>query len=307
MATAAGLAFASLGSDTGGSIRFPSASCGLTGLKPTHGRVPLHRVFPLSASLDHIGPMARNVSDCAAVFDAIAGGDARDPQSLWPAEDSRQASLDASTAGDIRGFRIGVDRQALESGDEKMAASVIATIDVFRARGAEIIELELPDVTGAVGAWLIICAADVANAHAATFPEHSEKYGPDLRSLLELGNAVSGRSLAEANAARDAYAISFDRLFDHVSAILTPVLPIPLAADTNIGSDLSPENALLAMRFNAPVDMARSPSLTMPCGFSDDGAPIGFQLVAGRLNERRLFELGFAFQADTEWHAAHPF
>lgn len=313
VATAAGLAFATLGSDTGGSIRLPSASCGLTGLKPTHGRVPLHGVFPLSSSLDHVGPMTRNVADCAAVFEAIAGGDGRDPQSLWPtatatatAPSNRSASADALST-DARGVRIGVDRQALEVGDEKMAGLVIATLDVFRERGAEIIEIELPDVAAVAGAWPIICAADVANAHAATFPSHADEYGPDLRGLLEIGNAVSGRALADANAVRDAYAIAFDRLFDDVSAVLTPVIPIPLAANTNLGgSDLSPEQALAVMRFNLPVDMARTPSLTMPCGFTEDGAPVGFQIVARRLHETRLIDLGAAYQSATDWHERHP-
>lgn len=307
VATAAGLAFATLGSDTGGSIRFPSASCGLTGLKPTHGRVPLHGVFPLSTSLDHVGPMTRNVADCAAVFDAIAGGDVRDPGSLWLNVSSQGKSAIVSPSGNAQGVRIGVDRKALEVGDEKMAELVIATLDVFRDRGAEIVELELPETTATLGAWSIICAADVANAHAATFPSRADEYGPDLRGLLELGNSVSGRALAEANATREAYTIALDRLFDDVSAVLTPVIPIPLPANTKLGrADLSPERGLLLMRFNLPVDMARTPSLTMPCGFTDDGAPVGFQLVARRLHETRLLELGAAYQDATEWHEAHP-
>jgi amidase len=307
VATSAGLAFATLGSDTGGSIRLPSASCGLTGLKPTHGRVPLHGVFPLSSSLDHVGPMARNVADCAAIFDVICGGDRRDPQSLWLPASSRSGPLIASPDVNIRGIRIGVDRQAMEVGDEKMAGLVLATLDVFRERGAEIIELELPDMLAIAGAWPVIRATDAANAHAATFPSHAAEYGANLRGLLELGNAVTGRVLAEANATREAYAIAFDRLFDKVSAVLTPVIPIPLPANTNLGgSDLTPEQGLLVMRFNIPVDMARTPSLTMPCGFTDDGGPVGFQLVARRLGEAQLFDLGAAYQGLTEWHLAHP-
>jgi len=307
VATAAGMAFATLGSDTGGSIRLPSASCGLTGLKPTHGRVPLHGVFPLSASLDHVGPMTRNVADCAAVFATIAGGDVRDPQSLWPRASSAENGLVHPLAANAQGARIGVDRKALEVGDEEMARLVIATLDVFRDQGAEIVEIELPDMTACAGAWPLICGADVANAHAATFPSHADEYGPDLRGLLELGNAVSGRVLADANAVRDAYAIALDRLFDDVTAILTPVVPIPLAANTNIGGeDLSSEDGLLVVRFNLPVDMARVPSLTMPCGFTNDRAPVGFQLVARRLHEARLLDLGAAYQSATEWHEAHP-
>ncbi len=308
VAAAAGLAFATLGSDTGGSIRFPSASCGLTGLKPTHGRVPLHGVFPLSTSLDHVGPMTRDVADCAAVFDVIAGGDARDSQSLsLNASQQEGDSIAQPPEANARGVRIGIDPRAFEVGDEKMAGLVLATSEVFRGLGAEIVELELPDMTPTAGAWPIICAADVANAHAATFPSHADEYGPDLRGLLELGNAVSGRALAEANAVRDAYAIGFDRLFDEVSAVLTPVIPLPLAADTNIGgSDLPPEQGLLLMRFNLPIDMARTPSLTMPCGFTGDGAPVGFQLVARRLHESRLLGLGAAYQGATGWHEAHP-
>jgi len=302
VATAAGLAFASLGSDTGGSIRFPSASCGLTGLKPTHGRVPLHGVFPLSPSLDHIGPMARNAADCAAVYNIIKGGDVRDPLSLWP-DDSDKTPLSATA----KSVRIGVDRKALESGDESMAGLVLQTIDVLREQGAVIVEIELPDVSVAASAWSVICATDVANAHGDTFPSRAQDYGSDLRKLLEFGNTVDGRALAIGIAQREAYAISFDRLFDNVSAILTPVVPIPLAADTNIGGhDLSPANAALVSRFNMPVNIARTPSLTMPCGFTADGAPVGFQLVARRLQENSLLELGAAYQAVTAWHQTHP-
>jgi amidase len=249
------------------------------------------------------------VADCAAVFAAIAGGDMRDPQSLWSTVSTREGSFPAVQAvgANARGVRIGVDRDALEVGDENMAGLVIATLDVFREQGAEIVELALPDTGACVGAWPIICAADVANAHSATFPSHSDEYGPDLRGLLEIGNSVSGRVLAEANAARDAYAIAFDRLFDEVSAVLTPVVPIPLRADTKIGgADLSPEEGLLVMRFNLPVDMARTPSLTMPCGFTEDRAPVGFQLVARRLHDADLLDLGAAYQAATKWHDAHP-
>ncbi|MBW2241708.1 MAG: amidase [Deltaproteobacteria bacterium] len=307
VATAAGLAFATLGSDTGGSIRLPSASCGLTGLKPTHGRVPLHGVFPLSTSLDHVGPMTRNVADCAAIFDVIAGGDARDPQSLWSRAPRDEGASAQPPAANARGVRMGVDRRAFEEGDEKMAGLVIAALDVFRELGAEIIELELPDMAPTAAAWPLICAADVANAHAATFPSRADEYGPDLRGLLEVGNSVSGRALAEANAVRDVYAISFDRLFDEVSAVLTPVIPVPLPAGTNLGGgELSPEQGLLVMRFNLPVDMARTPALTMPCGFTGDGGPVGFQLVARRLHEARLLELGAAYQGATDWHEAHP-
>jgi amidase len=188
-----------------------------------------------------------------------------------------------------------------------MAGLVIATLDVFHDQGAEIVEIELPDIAACAGAWPLICATDVANAHAATFPSHADEYGPDLRGLLELGNAVSGRELAEANAVRDAYTIAFDRLFDDVTAILTPVVPIPLPANTNIGGeDLSSEDGLLVMRFNLPVDMARVPSLTMSCGFTNDRAPVGFQLVARRLHDARLLDLGVAYQCATEWHEAHP-
>jgi amidase len=250
--------------------------------------------------------MARNVADCAAIFDVIAGGDRRDPHSLWMKASAQPGALVASEVN-VRGFRIGVDRKALEVGDEKMAGLVLATLDVFRERGAGILELELPDTLATAGAWPVICATDVANAHAATYPSHADEYGDDLRGLLEFGNAVTGRALAEANAVRDAYAIAFDRLFDDVSAVLTPVIPIPLPANTNLGgNDLTPEQALLVMRFNMPVDMARAPSLTMPCGFTDDGGPVGFQLVGRRLDESKLFDLGAAYQSVTEWHQAHP-
>ncbi len=304
VAVAAGLCTAALGTDTGGSIRYPSAACGLSGLKPTHGRVSLRGVFPLAESLDHIGPMARSVDDVARIFPVLCGHDPSDP---WSLASNPPVATPSALAPHVQGVRIGLDRRYCEADvDAEVVAALHAALDVLRGLGAELVELELPTPDDVLGAWVPLAAAEVAAAHAATFPSRADDYGPELREVIELGLSVDGRAVADAWKRRQAFARRLEACFDRVDVLVAPVIPTRFAADTNLADLAAHPAAGIAIRFTSPFNSSGSPSLTLPSGFDDEGAPIGFQLIGAHRDEARLLALGAAFQGATGWHARRP-
>ncbi|MEZ4356432.1 MAG: amidase [Myxococcota bacterium] len=304
VAVAAGLCVAALGTDTGGSIRFPSSACGLSGLKPTHGRVSLRGVYPLAPSLDHVGPMARSVDDAARVFAVLAGHDPRDP---WSLAKNPPLPLGRALLPRARGQRIGYDARHAEEGvDPEVVATTRAALEVFRSLGAEIVELALPDVGEALGAWVWLGATEIAEAHAEPFARAPEAYGPELRGMIEQGLAVEARQVARAWQTRLAFARRLEGVFEQVDALLAPVIPGRFAAGTNLMAMDGDPRAATATRFTSPFNLSGSPALTLCGGFDADGGPIGFQLVGRHLEEDRLLALGRAYQSATDWHLMHP-
>ena len=199
VATAAGLTFGSLGSDTAGSIRFPSAVNGLTGLKPTWGRVSRYGVFELAASLDHVGPMTRSAVDCAIMLGAIAGADPADPTAVHDPVGNYEAAALRSVAG----MRIGLPRAYAADGIEQSVVAVWqAAAKVFEDLGAVVEEISFPEWRNAASSFPILCSSETALAHAATYPSKSESYGPALSGLIELGRSSSAMDLAAAHHAR---------------------------------------------------------------------------------------------------------
>lgn len=315
VAAAAGLCTMALGTDTGGSIRYPSSANGLTGLKPTHGRVSLRGVYPLADSLDHIGPMARNVDDVARSFAVLCGHDPRDPWSLT----DNPPFPSWSGGGEIAGRVVGFDAAYCEEGvDPEMASAARAAIEVLRASGVRVVEMEMPDCADALATWLHIGAAEIANAHAATHPARAEDYGEGLSATIALGQSVSGREVASAWRDRIAFARRLAGCFvagaatcpaeapEGLDAILSPVVPGRFPANANLGDPGSLPHGAAAMRFTSPFDLSGSPSLTLCGGFDGDGAPIGFQLVGAHDDEATLCALGAAFQRETDHHRRRP-
>jgi amidase len=304
VATAAGLCYAAICSDTGGSIRWPCGATGLTGLKPTWGRVSRFGVFELAGSMDHIGPIARSAADAAILFNAVAGHDPRDPTSLrLPVTETA-----ASPARSVAGLRIGIDpRWNGELVDPCVAAAAAEVAKALAGLGAEIIELAAPDVTQSVIDWAMICAVEAAVAHAATFPSRRSEYGPVLASVLDRGRAVSAMDFHAARLRRQALREAFRTLFDQVDLLLAPVQPFaPLSLDRIRTLGDQPELILQLQRYTAPFDLTGAPTLTLPAGFSPDNMPIGMQLIARNLEEARLLRAGMALQAATGWHRRHP-
>lgn len=304
VATAAGLCHASLGSDTGGSIRFPSAACGVTGLKPTWGRVSRHGVFALAESLDHIGPMARSAEDCAAVLGAIAGADPHDPTALRSAVPDYLAGID----GGIAGLRVGVDRALLEAVCEPEPLAVIeAALDVLAGLGATICEVRLPDLRAQAQAWLPYCAVETAVAHEDTYPARKDEYGPGLAGLIETGRALSATALAKGLIERAKFSARLAALFETVDVLAVPVTPQgPMTVARRAELRRAPDPARSTMTFTAPFDMSGSPTITLPGGFDAAGLPVGFQLVGRHLEEGLLLRAGHRFQQATDWHRRRP-
>jgi amidase len=304
VATAAGLCHGSLGSDTGGSIRFPCAANGLTGLKPSWGRVSRHGVFELAASLDHVGPMARSALDAGTLLRVIAGSDAKDPTA---ARDPVPDYLATANEG-VRGLRIGIDAAWNSDGVALATQAVLKdAAEAFRALGARIVDMRFPDVTQAVADWFPLCAVEAAVAHEATYPARKDDYGPVLASVLESGLSVSGTEFQKILLRRMDLRGRVDALFDSIDLLLVPVHPFAsptVAAMQTLGETPTLVSALL--RYTAPLDMTGHPTITLPGGFTEAGMPLAFQLVAAHMDEATLVRAGAAFQGVTDWHRRHP-
>lgn len=308
VATAAGLCYGSLGSDTGGSIRFPSAANGLTGLKPTWGRVSRYGVFELAATLDHVGPMTRCAADAGAMLGAIAGADPNDPTaSLVPVPDYL-AGLDGSGAPLLRGLRVGIDRRWISDGvDEATRETVAAAIETTGQLGAEMRDIVFPDPAAMIEDWFPLCAVEAAVCHERTWPARAAAYGPVFTSLLELGHTVSGLDYQKIMLRRHAFRGRVQALFEEVDLLLVPAMAFAgptLETMSRLGEDPGLLTGLL--RFTCPFDMTGSPTLTLPGGFSSAGLPVAFQYVGRHFDEATLVRAGVAFQQATDWHRRHP-
>ena len=304
VATAAGLCYGSLGSDTGGSIRFPSAANSVTGLKPTWGRVSRYGVFELAATLDHIGPMARSAVDCGAILGAIAGSDPNDPTAVLEPVPNYLANL----SGSLRGTRIGVDPRWTSEGVDAAATRIFQdALRVAADLGAEILEIVVPDPTAMIDDWFPLCAVETAVAHEATYPSRKSEYGPGLAGLIELGLQQSGKDYQKIVLRREAFKGMVRVLFEKVDLFAVPAQTFAaptLAKMATLGEN--PELITGLLRFSCPFDMTGSPTITLPGGFTESGGPVAFQFVGRHFDEARLVAAGDAFQRVTDWHRRHP-
>jgi amidase len=304
-AVAAGLCYAAIGTDTGGSIRFPSAANGIVGLKPTYGRVSRHGVFPLGESLDHIGPMTRSVADAALVLAAIAGRDPRDDTSLdAPLDDYAAAAMVGAGAFSLR---VGVEEQYVAQASSDVAAAVTNAVRDLERVGAKIVKVKMPDIEPCLATWTTICASEAAAGHAKTFPSRASDYGRGFRSFLEIGAAVRGQEYADAHMARERFATRFNALFGEVDMIACPSMAsatLPADAIPPDADSFKGPNPLLA--FTAPFNLSRNPTLSLPGGDGNGGPPPSLQLVGRLLGEATLLRAGAAFERATEWHRQRP-
>jgi len=304
VATAAGLCFGALGTDTGGSIRFPSAANGLTGIKPTWGRVSRHGAFELAASLDHIGPMARSAADAAAILAVIAGADPQDPTAAQvPVPDY----LAGMTCG-IQSLRIGVDRAwVMDQVDDDTQTVMREALRVVQDLGATVVDIEFPDPTQLVRDWSPLCAVETAVAHEATFPLRRSEYGAGLAGLLDIGHSVSALDYQKMWLRRANFRGQVQALFTSVDLLLIPAFAF--AAPTTqrmltFGEDAELLSGML--RYTCPFDLSGNPTITLPGGQTAAGAPVAFQFVAAQFAEQQLIQAGWAYQRVTSWHQRHP-
>jgi amidase len=306
VAVAAGMAYGAIGSDTAGSIRFPSACNHLVGLKPTWGRVSRKGVFPLADTFDHLGPMTRSVLDAALMLDAIEGADPLDPTSL-DAPASNAAA--AARAGTLKGVRIGLDpAYALTGLDEPTETALKAAIARLQDAGAVIVEVRMPDVRPFLGRAIGSALTEAAISHAASFPSQRSLYGPAFAAVLDAGLATPVLDHAAIAIWRREFHGQLKRLFETVDMLVAPAMPIappPVAAMAATAGG-PPEGAAPMLSFTIPFNLAGVPTLTLPMGPDAAGVPLGFQLIGAELSEAALISAGAAYEHATGFSKLHP-
>ena len=309
VATAAGLCYGSLGTDTGGSIRYPSMANGIVGLKPTYGRVSRYGVLELAGSLDHVGPMTRTVADAATLFSAIAGKDANDFTSL----DAPFAPNIESTNADLSDIKIGIDEDYIATGtDPGLVDAIQNVIQSLQSLGAELVSVNMPkdDPMDLRNAWIPVTAYEAARAHTEFYPVRKEEYGGYLGDALKIGYEMSEQDYAEANKRRQRIADRFEAELNKVDAVICPsggsVFPVEKEIQYGNMETLRPVIRKFQGQFTLPADLAGTPGLTLPCGFSERQSPYAVQFLGSKLSEDTLCRIGMAYQSITQWHEQHP-
>ena len=296
-AVAAGMCFAAIGSDTGGSIREPAAFCGIVGLKPTYGRVSTRGVFPLSWSLDHVGPLCRNVRDTALMLEAIAGYDALDPTCVdWPTEPYANA---LNVKSDVR---IGVARQIFfEELDGDIELAMNEAIEVIRRMSLEVIEVELPSVPTGVP------APEIYAVHKDYFANSPELYRPWMRDRLAHAAAADTAVYVTDRFALERVRRTVNDVFAEVDLLLTPTTPVPpITIEEASNMPTPPPPGEIWLRNTRPFNAYGLPTISIPCGFTSAGLPIGLQIAGPRFGEGRVLAFAHAFEQATDWHKRSP-
>jgi aspartyl-tRNA(Asn)/glutamyl-tRNA(Gln) amidotransferase subunit A len=305
-ATASGQCTLAMGTDTGGSIRIPSALCGLVGLKPTYGRISRYGITVLSWSLDHAGPMARTVEDCALVMNVVAGYDPRDPSSA----DRAMPDFTQSLAENIKGLRVGVPKEFFgDPIDSEVASFVRKAIERLGKLGATIHEISWPMYHESKAISSTVQMAEATAYHSQLMKQHSAELDPKVRLRLETGFFISAVDYLQAQRARRLfYQKSYD-LFKKVDLLAGPTVPITAC---NIGmGEVHVGNTLMGVipaltQYTRPFNLNGFPAITVPCGFSKNGLPVGFQLAGKPFDEVTVLRAASAYEQATEWHQRRP-
>jgi aspartyl-tRNA(Asn)/glutamyl-tRNA(Gln) amidotransferase subunit A len=306
VAVAAGLAPGSLGSDTGGSIRIPSSLCGITGLKPTYGRVSRAGVLPLAWSMDHVGPMTRTAADCALMLGAMAGYDPADAStSVLPVPDYA-----AALTGDLKGLRVGLLRGFfLEGATPEVRAAVEAAAATLARAGAVVDELSLEHMALVPAASTAIVAAEALAYHAEFLRTRAAEYDPDVARRLRLSAFVGGAHYVRAQQVRGLVRDAVDAALARRDVLLAPSTPLVAPAlderQTTLGDGPSDVRGAL-LRFTRPFNLSGHPACALPCGFTAGGLPIGMQLVGRPFDEATVLRAADGFQRLTDFHARRP-
>lgn len=301
-AIAARLCLGSVGSDTGGSARIPAALCGVVGLKPTYGRISLRGAIPLSWSLDHAGPMGPSVRDVALLLQALAGYDADDPASAnVPVDD--YLSLDQSVAGLRLGVPVGYFFDDLHP---EVETAVRAAIEELARLGMDIREVHLSEAEVAREASNVILLCEAFAYHRDRLRERPEAFGEDVRTRLQAGASMSGSDYALARRTQVVWGRQLDRLFEQVDILATPTTPIPAPRIEESTAAGAVSAAFHLARLTRPFNLAGVPALSLPCGFTQSGLPIGLQLISRAWSEATLLRVAHAYEQVTPWHTRFP-
>jgi aspartyl-tRNA(Asn)/glutamyl-tRNA(Gln) amidotransferase subunit A len=307
-AIAAGLCAASVGTDTGGSIRIPGAMCGIVGLKPTFGRVSVFGTVPLAPTFDHVGPLARSVADAAILLGVLAGRDPLDPTSSA----HRVEDFSAAIRKPLRKFRLGRPREYFwEKLDGEVRSLTEAAVRDMEQRGATVHEISLPHLSESADAAANISLAETRYGHetAGYFPGHAEQYSEEVRQRIDAGGTVLATQYLAGLDVQKRVRADFDAAFQEVEAIVAPTVPVPAppigAEYVEVhGEQIGVRAALVGM--NRPANFTGHPAISVPCGFTRDGLPVGLQLIGPRFEESTLFGIAFAYERAHDWRSRHP-
>lgn len=300
IAVATSMALGALGTDTGGSIRIPASLCGIVGLKPTYGRVSVRGVFPLSWNLDHVGPLTKCVKDAALMLQVISVYDPIDPGAVKMLTGDYLGHLVDDMEG--RKIALGVG-EYIESADPEVVNAVCEAAKIFESMGCRIQEVNVDWMREAALANKTMTQSDGAAVHRDRLKEHPEKFGEDIRRRLEDGAKTTSTEYILARRTQAEVKKRCELFFESHDLLLTPTTPI--AAPTIEGHD-AVEQAGRLTRFTSPFNLAGLPALSVPCGFTKEGLPIGLQIVSRAWADAKVLNAGYAFEQATDWHTRFP-
>ena len=300
---AAGIGFGSVGTDTGGSIRIPSSLCGTVGLKPTYGLVSRYGVTPLAWSLDHVGPMGRTVKDVAILLDVLSGHDPKDPTSRKSELGSVTSEIDEIPSG----LLMAVHRDYFFEDLEPQVLRLVDTaVEALEGLGLERVEASIPEIEHQGTCRNVITFAEAASYHEPLLRERPEDYGPATRELLELGLLVRATEYLTAQRARRRIVEAFREAFQGFDVLVSPTVPVPAP---RIGEELLTNGEKLRpglLRLPTPFNTTGFPAISVPCGFTSEGLPVGLQLAARPFHEKRLLQVAHAYEKSHPWAGRHP-
>jgi aspartyl-tRNA(Asn)/glutamyl-tRNA(Gln) amidotransferase subunit A len=301
-AVAAGLVLGGTGSDTGGSIRLPAAFCGVTGLKPTYGLVPRTGIFPLAWSLDHAGPLAWTVEDCAILLQAMAGHDPLDPASVaLPLPDYRGA-----LSGTIKGLRIGLVRHFHEEDNPPLDPALKRAIDgamgVFRGLGAEVRDVRLPPLADWASCAMLVMMSEAWAVHEPWLKARPQDYGEIHRDRVTLGAFISAADYLAAQRMRRELGQRFAEAMQEVDLLVAAVTPGEAPEIEAVTKWSSFERPSLT----SPINLLGAPALALRCGFGASGLPLGMQIVGRPFEDALVLHAGHHYEKATQWAAKRP-
>jgi aspartyl-tRNA(Asn)/glutamyl-tRNA(Gln) amidotransferase subunit A len=307
-AVAASLCLASLGTDTGGSIRIPAACCGVVGLKPTYGRVSRHGVLPLAWSLDHVGPITKSVEDAALLLEVLAGLDPRDPT----ASPLPVPAYSCMLGGDLEGVRVGVPKGFFTDPmeiDPGVLAAVHGALQVMERAGATIMEVSMAFLRLAPAVQFFTIATEASTKHGELLRTRGRELGLDVRRRLELGEFMAAPQYVRAQQARRRLVREFADVFRHADLLVTPTLPVvapPLGAETVAIQGVQKRIQPTLTRFTSPLNLTGLPAISLPCGFDPGGLPVGLQIVGRPFDEATVLRGAFVYEQASAWHTRRP-
>lgn len=302
ISTTAGLAFGAVASETGGSIRIPSAANSVTGLKPTWGRVSRHGIFELAATLDHIGPICRSARDAGIMLQAMAGQDRFDPTSSpTPVPDY---TADLST--DLSGIRVGLDDKWVSTNVEAdTAAGVYSTVEVLKSLGARIVPITFPEPDQIIWDWFAVCGPQTAYAHRDTFPKHKDQYTEVLAGQIQQGLNMSAVDYQEVLLRRAHFTGRVNALFEDVDLLISPAIGCRVPSWTQI-DEIDNDLIYDIHRFTCVFTMSQHPVICFPSAKGGTKIPVLAQLAGRNFSEALLVRVAHAFQTVTDWHKIRP-